>query len=269
MIILGSPFGFAPGTMQSAIERLGLTSGLKLCLDASDINSYSGSGQSWLDTSGNGYDFFRGTTSASQATDPTFNGVAGAQSSSEYWSFDGGDYFTYDSANETWMNNLHKNNATFTIAMWFRLASLPGSSQGLAGAYAATSPPTDIGWEVNVGSASLFGFTAYSGGAVARSVFTTGAVSAAQWLFGVISVDEAAGTGFVQVNSTQEAKTTTYTSPSASNANATMRIGDGGDGAAPIASGGRIASTAVWEGISITTAQALTLFEATRAKFGV
>ena len=44
------------------LRRLGLTNGLKLCLDAGDANSYT-SGEPWLDTSGNGYDFNRGTTS--------------------------------------------------------------------------------------------------------------------------------------------------------------------------------------------------------------
>jgi len=101
-------------TLIDAITTAGLTSGLQLALDAGDTNSYSGSGQSWLDTSGNGYDFFRGITGGANSDDPTFNGTSGGISINEYWSFDGDDFFIYDSANETWMNNLHKNNAQWS-----------------------------------------------------------------------------------------------------------------------------------------------------------
>src|SRR5688572_16443964 len=42
------------------IQGLGLTTGLQFSLDAGSADSYT-SGQSWLDLSGNGQDFFRGT----------------------------------------------------------------------------------------------------------------------------------------------------------------------------------------------------------------
>ena len=58
------------------IGELSLNSNLVLCLDAGDANSYT-SGQKWLDRSGNGYDFFLGTTDSVQASDPTFNGTPG------------------------------------------------------------------------------------------------------------------------------------------------------------------------------------------------
>ncbi len=95
---------------------LGLTTNLKLCLDAGDPASYS-SGQKWLDRSGGGYDFHLGATSSSEASDPTFNGVAGRQSDAEYFSGDGGDYFTYDSNSETWMRDFHKAGAITALAV--------------------------------------------------------------------------------------------------------------------------------------------------------
>ena len=77
-----------------------LTTNLKLCLDAGDINSYSGSGQKWLDRSGLGHDFFLGVDGSANTDDPTFNGSPGNASSNEYFSVDGGDFFRYDSTGE-------------------------------------------------------------------------------------------------------------------------------------------------------------------------
>ena len=100
----------------TTIRRCGLTTGLKLCLDKGDANSYA-SGQSWLDVSGNGYDFFLGATGGAEASDPTSNGTAGGRSPEEYWSFDGVQFFRLASANPTWVNNFHKDNAKFTLAV--------------------------------------------------------------------------------------------------------------------------------------------------------
>lgn len=114
---MSAPIGWVAGkndSMIAIIEKLNLTANLKLCLDAGDINSYPGSGTKWLDTSGNGYDFDFGDGSTS-STYPTFNGSAGGLSASEYFSFDGDDYFSYDSANETWMNELH--NAGVSVSL--------------------------------------------------------------------------------------------------------------------------------------------------------
>jgi hypothetical protein len=101
--------------LMTAIQKAGLTGSLKLALDAGDDASYPSGGAKWLDRSGGGFDFFRGTTASSEATDPTFNGVAGRFSANEYFSFDGGDYFVYDTAMEQWMKDLHKTNRALTL----------------------------------------------------------------------------------------------------------------------------------------------------------
>lgn len=118
------PFYMPPPRVSSnpllydAIKQLGLTANLKLCLDAGDAESYPGSGQTWFDRSGGGYDFYRGTTSGSDSTDPTFNGTAGMPVQGTKWTFDGGDGFKYDQAtNETWMQNLGKAGGGATI-LW-------------------------------------------------------------------------------------------------------------------------------------------------------
>jgi hypothetical protein len=254
--------------MLSAIQRLELTSGLKLCLDASDINSYSGAGQSWLDTSGNGYDFFRGTTSAAQATDPTFNGVAGGQSSSEYWSFDGGDFFTYDTSNETWMNNLHKNSAIFSIIAWLRPASF-SDDHVLFTTLGSTA--TDTGAMIYVGeSAFPFLFIANGGSEVLLESSPTALTSGA-WNFVGISLNEATGAAGIQwnANGTAATDTSTYTSPSASNASITANIGglSGLGGIFP--NGSRLAMLAMWEGVALTAQNLTDFYSLTKSKFGL
>lgn len=112
-------------TLYQIINGLGLTTNLQVCLDAGDISSYNPAidSQKWLDTSGNGYDWFLGNDGTVSGNDPTFNGTAGALTSNEY--FDVGNNgttrrFTYDIATpETWMQRLSENNAVYTLmAVW-------------------------------------------------------------------------------------------------------------------------------------------------------
>ena len=88
-------------------------------LDAGDADSYSGSGQIWSDLSVEGNDFYLGATSSSQASDPTFNGAAGGESSGEYFSLDGGDWFTVVSdPSGNIFRKLGRSDIPLTIEMW-------------------------------------------------------------------------------------------------------------------------------------------------------
>lgn len=273
MPTLINPYAFPPGTMLSAIQRLGLASGLKLCLDAGDINSVaSGSQAKWLDTSGNGYDFFRGTDASSQSSDPTYNGTPGAQSSAEYYSFDGADYFTYDSANETWMNNIHKDGATWAFAVWLYVASLPGSAAVLFGNDDSTA--TNVGVSVFIRAAGTLRVAVANANGLASGalVLTSSAtVNTNAWNFLACQIDESAGTGFLQVNETQEDQTTTYTSPSGSNATRTLEIGRDGTGSpgGTLPNSYRMASFSMWEATVPTKSQVLSLQGVTKVKFGL
>lgn len=102
-------------TLLQIITDAGLTSNLQLVLDPADSASYSGSGQTWTDVSTNAAGYFRGTSSSSEASDPTFNGTAGALDNTDFWSYDGGDFFTKTSAIATWENNLHKSGWAFSL----------------------------------------------------------------------------------------------------------------------------------------------------------
>lgn len=249
----------SPNRLFDLINLLGLTSGLKLCLDAGDAASYT-SGQSWLDTSGNGYDFFRGTTSGSAADDPTFNGAAGAKSTNEYWSFDGGDLFRYDSTNETWMQNIHKDNAKYTFVAW--IYAVTGVNNIVAGNNGGTSG-TGTGFHFGTPSTNNVTMRAANGvGSEALNKNSVATVTNGAWNFIAASVDEATGTGYFQCNGTQETFSSTYNTPSSGNASFTTEIGARGNGNSPMPSGSRIAMVAVWEGVFLSQAQINSIYTA-------
>lgn len=261
-------FGRSTYSMIGAIRSLGLTSGLQLCLDAGDASSYSGSGQSWLDTSGNGYDFFRGTSSSAQGSDPTFNGSAGALTSSEYWSFDGGDFFTYDTTNETWMDNLHKDGATFTFATWCQFGGF-STNQDFVGTYTFGVSETGIrisvdsskNWFINVRNAGTLVLT--RGTDDYNSTLTTGS-----WFYLAMAFAEGVSFNF-NCNGIPSTRTTSldYSSPSSGAASDTMNIGAGGEGF-KLLSGGRLATTSMWSR-ALSASEMDDLFQATRDRFGI
>lgn len=253
--------------MIDVLTSLGLTTNLKLCLDAGDIASVpSSSATKWLDVSGNGYDFFRGTDATSQASDPTFNGTAGGQSKSEYWSFDGGDYFTYDTTNEAWMETLHKNSAVFTFAAWITRSS--AASGNLWGDAASN---TEIGAQCKTGGAELYGPRIYNGtGTEALDAVVAGV--SAKWALTALSVTESTGSIIWFRNGLSTSVSSSfyeYVSPSASPATRTFQIGAGGNAASPLINGTLMANIMFWQGTALTVANLDSIFQATRSKFGV
>ena len=252
--------GLSGSPLMTVLTSLSLTTNLELCLDAADSASYT-SGQKWLDRSGLGYDFFLGADGTATSTDPTFVGGVGAPSS--YWSFDGGDYFTYDSANETWMQNLHKNNAIFTIISFYY---------------------TDISMLMTVNSPATSGvalranrLTIVGGGldVLAKTADTSPNLTA--WNMSGISLNEAtgAGGGFFYLNgaynqvSGANTFTSTYTAPSTGPADGTAHINSYSDGSVPISAGSRLACIAIWEGTALTKANMDSIWTAMRGRFGI
>ena len=261
MFLVG-PYSHFPGTMLSAIQRIGLTTSLQLCLDAGDINSYDGTSQTWTDVSGGAYSFYRGSTSAAQSTDPTFNGSAGRQSSAEYWSFDGGDYFTLNQANPTWINNAHKNGAKLTIAAWVRIASTVGT-QVIMGNYG----PSDPSIEFYVASNDILAFNVDSETAIVYTA-SVATMPIGSWAFIAMSLDESANTLIGHLNGGSNSQSATYSSPSAANNATITKIGANGNASEPIESGGRIAALSAWS-TNLSSEQLTAIFNLTRGKFGV
>lgn len=267
-------FGYR--SMFSLIKSLGLETSFEICLDAGDSDSYS-SGQKWLDLTANGYDFFRGTDGTSQTSDPTFNGTPGALSSSEYWSFDGGDRFRLDQANPTFVDNMHKDNAAWTIAGWWYTKAQAASNSNVL---VASTPAATVGNE------GFIFFLQPSGGilpgALQTNVVLTGGVDSRstatemlaapddQWNFLAVAVDEADPEMRWQINGDAAVDTTFagFTSPDTDAAQDSLTIGATTDGTGPLDSGTRLAMLGIWSR-DLSAAEMDALYEATLDRFEV
>lgn len=247
-----------------AITALGLTTNCKLCLDARDSSSYSGSGQSWTDRSGVSSAFYRGTGSGSDAADPTFNGAAGSLGA--YWSFDGGDYFTYSAANPTWVNAIHKTGGVCTWLAWAYLAST--GSVGYCGDGTSTS---DVGFFWGRNSSDKQQFAVFNGSATHKSAVTSASVPTSAWELLSVVYDHDASTITTGWNTTFETPSVSSSgSASSSDASDTLAIGARkASGNNPLSSGSRIAAIAALQGVALTQSQITAIFGLTRGGFGV
>jgi len=253
-----------------AIRENGLATNLVLCLDAADKSSYT-SGQSWLDRSGGGYDFFLGANGSATSTDPTFVGVPGGKSANEYFSFDGGDYFTYDTTNETWMENLHKDNAAFTILGYIYCAD--ATSFSIFGTCGTST--NNAGCVLTVTSANRLQFIAGNGSGAALSVASentaAGLLINGQWQFFGLSLNEATGAGgvaFYSRNHNSALLTSTYSSPAAGSANTTMQIAARGAGSSIMKASNRLGCIAMWSR-ALSAAEVAAFKYATQHRYSV
>ena len=255
-------------TLYQIINGLGLTTNLKLCLDAGDAASYDPAVQNtkWLDTSGNGFDFFRGTSTGGDSAEPTFNGSAGGLSSNEYFSFDGADYFTYDTTTEAWMNTLHKDGAICTIlAIFYPASSAVQRIFATRSASGTGSQGIVFGKSVTTNLTLFNSFNATT----ASSVTSTTAQNVSSWNVFSVAIDEnGTNRAVFNTNGTSETNTTySYTSPSASNITGTPKIGAFTDLNIPVSTGSRLACLAIWEGTALTATNLTDLYNGIKGRF--
>jgi len=239
-------------TFFNIITDLGLLTNLEVCLDVGDAASYT-SGQSWLDRTNNGFDFFPGVDDSVASDDPTFNGRAGGLTNNEFWSFDGGDFFRYDSANETWMQNLHKDGAIYTTAGVFYIGT-GSTTQGLFSTEGANGANVGTGHHIDTSDRLV---VLLSRGTTSQTLHTsTATFSTGTFVFFAVSLDEPAGgtASTVDINGTQETFDGTYTSPSAANATFTLEVASRGNAVSPLSNNSRLACIAFWEGTALTGA---------------
>lgn len=264
------------GTLRDVLAGLGLTTNLRQCLDAGAIASYPGSGQKWLDLSGNGYDMMLGSETASGSTgdEPAFVGTAGGLSSGEYFLQTNGDeFFQYDTTVETWMSAYHQNNALFSILLWYFHKSASGNDVLFNTASSGIADGVYIDVDNNTTT-----FSVRDAGA-ASEILVEGSttIGADAWHLLGVSVDEATGAGggflyldgaFDQVSASNTFNAT-YASPSANAAN-TFRIGARPAGAtAPMPAGTRYGGAMFWGGRALSKAEMDSVWAATRARYGV
>lgn len=252
-----------------AIKASGLLAGLKVCLDAGDIRSLPAGSSKFLDASGNGYDWFLGTTGSATATDPTINGPAGLKSAKNYLSFDGGDCLLYDTTNEAWMDTLHKDNALLTAMFWLYRPDNTGYYPLLA------FGGTGIDWsgqgfscEINAANLRCVVVNGVAGGAISPSASIAPPVN--KWTCVGFSINEAAGLGIFYCDGVQETFNATYSSPSASAASYTgcmMSLNAGTTHFPP--SGFRLASMCVWQGYALNFGEMNKFYTNTRRRFDI
>jgi hypothetical protein len=255
------------------LTDLSLTTNLEICFDAGDSNSYS-SGQSFLDLSGNNFDFFRGATGSSSGDDPLFNGTAGRLTKNEYFSFDGGDFFRYNSGNATWMENLHKNGAKFSYVGWIYMPSA-----SFAGCFGTSGTPIRGSAQLSYASATSLTFVVQSDISPFNPFFVVsdgGDQNEDAWNFIAMSLDENGGNVshfYVNGDVAQVASTNTfnasYNNPATTNAPHTMELMATGNALGKPTTGTRVAEIAMWEGTALTKVNFDSIYDATRLRFGV
>jgi hypothetical protein len=261
-----NPYAFGGQTLLEAIVAAGVsTANLKICLDAGDLASYSGGGQTWFDRSGTGTDFYLGTSSSPESADPVFNGSAGAASPAEYWSFDSAsDSFTLVAgANPAWVEPFHKNGATYTIMC----AVMRSNPLGVTRIFSDRGAGTGISVTVlgtSSGTPGILNLTVTNGGSTALSADSTTALANGAWSIVGLSVSENGGAagGIFSVNDTNNTFNPNYTSPSSGSAAAVMSLPNGTNAL------DRFPWIAVWD-VALSAADMTAIYNQTRIRFGI
>ena len=246
------------GTAINILRRLNLTSNLVLCLDATDAASYPGSGQTWSDMSGQGNDFYLGAGNTATTDDPTFNSTP-----PKNFSCDGGDYFTLTVANPTWVKNVSKDNAAVTLGIWANIAT----SMAFFGDQVTNDNSVGFGWRA---SSTTQAFRVGDGSAqplAVTSATTVGPLASTNAFYAVV-INEAAGTGFFLRNLVTDSFTSTYSSPSASDAGTALQIGARGANRTPTATGSVFYVIVAWSA-ALSGTQLFSFYQATRTLFGI
>lgn len=197
-------------------------------LDATKLDSYAGTGQTWANIktspadgeSQTTYDFYLGNDGTANTADPTFTGSAG--DSAAYWAFDGGDVFQMQNANTTFINSIHKSGAAFWIACAFRTTNA-NSVHAMCSTARPLTSDTGFIHRIQPGSSGLF--AVYNGSGVVYINTGVGPASYSQSTDYLVIISVQAGGSMTSwVNGTEyDESTVTYTSPSASNATAVLR----------------------------------------------
>lgn len=246
-------------------KRCGLAgSSLKLCLDPADNRSYSGSGQTFNDRTANGHNFNVGKTSGAETSDPTFTGTANTLAA--YFLHDGGDFFELASANPTWVDDIHKDNAQATLAFWWWIPSF-ATAMRFAGT-TSTSSAGATGFRWGPTDADSMTFTVHNSGAVLAAMLDFGATfPTSAWAFYCVSINEATGSLIGGCNGSYTTASSTYTSPGTGSALERLQIG-ASNGQAIVPADTRFGGGWMWN-TALTEAQMTRIFNASRRRFGV
>lgn len=243
-----------------------LRDGLQLHLDAGDIASWPGSGQTWNDIAGNGFQFHLGSGSGADSADPTFNGSPGGHSAAEYWSFDGGDYFTQAAAySGSLMRSIGRTDQPFTVEAWLWRGAATNVSDAL---FASASMGAHSGCWVEFARSTdnLPRIQVYP---LSSGVTASGAIAGGAWKHVVWAGRCNGSTGSFYTNAaangTWSLNNSSFTSGDSS---ITPTLCAYGGGSTPVQNGTRLAIVRMYSRV-LSAGEVLHNFTAERGRFGV
>lgn len=230
-----------PASIYDIAVSLGVTSNMLVCLDAGAAASYSGgTSQTWTNlVPAGGTSFFRGAGNTAEATDPTFSGVAGSLSPSEYFTLDGGDYFSEVTAawgDDTFINN----DQSFTLVYLFY-----PTTAALIPLLDNQSSGTWRGITYYASSTRKMGVLFDNGGGTVVSTLSNALYDLNTWNFGAVSINEATGSGIFAINSNVETFNSTRSGSPSSGAGP-ARIGRRNRTGENAPAGTRLAGVMIW-----------------------
>lgn len=224
------------------INRLGLSTGLQVCLDAGDADSYPGTGQTWFDLSGNNNDFWLGDTVSVEATDPVFTGTAGVQSESTYWNVNSTTDDFVETTAQAWSEGAHKDNGAITV-LYVAYISSAGVTRGMFTTGSQLTSGGVAGYVITTNS-PRFRHTTSTLTAVSEDSTLT--VTSPSWNFVGFAYNEATTNVKFRVNGSGESVTTTAsTATAASGTNFLMSYSLAGSAVNAVV-GDRLMCTAMW-----------------------
>lgn len=258
---IGSTKNLSQSYVQNILSNLGLSA--QFILDAADGRSGKSGEQLWYDTSGNGQNFFLGADGNITASDPTFTGVQNSLTKDTYYSFNGSNYFNFPGSSPSWAQGVSLDGGVLSGGIWINTVA------GLSVYFASrTQVATAIGFSFFKSATEKLSFAVGNGTAAALATTPmVASIPTGSWNFLGITINESLGTNglTLQVNSTQEQFTSTYTSPSASVVTA-LKIGSHGNGNTPIPTGHQI-NMAVFDNTYWGATKLNDFYNATKGRF--
>lgn len=264
------------GRLIDALKDAGLVTApnLALCQDFADRDcTNTVTPQVFTDLSGAGYTFWNGNSNVGSTFDMQWNGTPGALSRNEFMknTSSGTGQASQQQLrgginNPSWADNGHKNNAAFAVGGWFWLES---NNQGTIFATSEIFWTNDSGWAFTTMGASGLGLYAKAAGSGSQALIASvgTAVSRNAWHYLAMSVDEANGSVWFQVDGT-----VTLVGPGAFSFDDTnapdgrLCIGSNTVGHWSLGLNSRCAAAFGWSGV-LAPAKMPTVYNVTRGRF--
>lgn len=268
ILLAGSGGGL---TLIGAISGAGLSSGLAICVDAGDFQSYSStSSQTWVNhNSGGGTNgFFLGVAAAVSAGDPTFNGAIGYLPA--YWSVNGSQAFAGNAVGAVLGHQPGANPAWSVFALFNRVSG--------PGMLCANVSAGNAGVRINLSGGTMLLSVQGTAGALRLSASGDTAISSGSWHFLGASISEAMGASggffYLDGNYNQVAGSNNFNATiSGDNAEAAGQLAIGADGGSTaltntLANGSKLSFFAAWTRV-IAKSEFDTLRSLMRGRFGL